>query len=187
MTRIGPIAFVALATSLFMSASALADGQDVWLASRQAEFKVWQAAHPGRIAARRLWDAPEAPRMTSVPAGEFLMGSPEGEPDRQAQEGPQHRVVIAHPFAVSTYQVTRGEYAAFVAATKRGDPESCRVTSGAAQTGETKGINWHNPGFAQTERDPVVCVSWEDGRAYAAWLSQRTGKSGARKPSRSSA
>jgi formylglycine-generating enzyme required for sulfatase activity len=30
--------------------------------------------------------------------------------------------------------------------------------------------SWQNPGFEQTDRDPVTCVSWEDARAYIAWL-----------------
>jgi formylglycine-generating enzyme required for sulfatase activity len=34
---------------------------------------------------------------------------------------------------------------------------------------------WRNPGFEQSYYDPVVCVSWADARAYAAWLSQITG------------
>jgi formylglycine-generating enzyme len=123
-----------------------------------------------------LWDWPQAPRMTIVPAGEFSMGSPDTEFGRQPQEGPQHRVRIAYAFAVGTYQVTRDEYAAFVADTKRPDPEGCFLTYRAHQTAETKGFNWHDPGFAQTGRDPVVCVSWEDAQAYAAWLSAGTGR-----------
>ena len=45
-------------------------------------------------------ECPGCPEMVVVPAGSFLMGSPSDEPGRQANEGPQHSVVIAKPFAV---------------------------------------------------------------------------------------
>ena len=35
---------------------------------------------------------------------------------------------------------------------------------------------WRSPGFRQTDREPVVCVNWEDARAYTRWLSKKTGK-----------
>ena len=35
--------------------------------------------------------------------------------------------------------------------------------------------DWRNPGFAQTDRHPVVCVSIVDARTYALWLSEQTG------------
>jgi formylglycine-generating enzyme required for sulfatase activity len=37
--------------------------------------------------------------------------------------------------------------------------------------------DWMNPGFAQAQADdePVVCVSWDDAKAYADWLSKTTG------------
>jgi len=35
--------------------------------------------------------------------------------------------------------------------------------------------SWKNPGFAQADNHPVVCVQWADAVAYAAWLSQKTG------------
>ena len=36
-------------------------------------------------------------------------------------------------------------------------------------------LSWRHPGFEQTARDPVVCVSWKDARAYIAWLNRKAG------------
>ncbi len=123
-----------------------------------------------------IWDIAVAPHLTVIPAGEFTMGSPENEADRQKVEGPQHRVLISYPLAVGTFMVTRDEYAAFVADTHRPDPAGCFLTYLPGQKGEAAGYNWHNPGFEQSGSDPAVCVSWEDARAYAAWLTTRTGE-----------
>lgn len=123
-----------------------------------------------------IWDIAVAPHLTVVPAGEFTMGSSESEPDRQNVEGPQHRVMISYPLAVGTFMVTRDEYAAFVADTLRPDPIGCFLTYRSGEPGETNGYNWHNPGFGQSGSDPVVCVSWEDARAYADWLTRKTGE-----------
>jgi formylglycine-generating enzyme len=77
---------------------------------------------------------------------------------------------VRSPFAVGKYHVTRAEYARFVAATGR-TGDGCETW-----TERDQGKSWRDPGFPQTERDPVVCVSWDDAKAYAAWLSQTTGK-----------
>jgi formylglycine-generating enzyme required for sulfatase activity len=45
-------------------------------------------------------DCPECPDMVVVPAGEFMMGSPEDEEGRSSNEGPQRKVTIPKPFAV---------------------------------------------------------------------------------------
>jgi formylglycine-generating enzyme required for sulfatase activity len=37
------------------------------------------------------------------------------------------------------------------------------------------GSRWDSPGFAQTAKHPVVCISWHDAQRYVDWLSQRTG------------
>ena len=60
--------------------------------------------------------------MVIIPAGSFRMGSPEDEPDREEDEGPQRLVTIASPFAMARYAVTFEEYDRFAAATSRLPP-----------------------------------------------------------------
>jgi len=117
------------------------------------------------------------PEMVTIPPGSFVMGSPSDEIGRGKDEGPQHTVNIGYRLAVGKYDVTRDEYAAFVQATNRADPDTCysESTQGSGSFADIPGHSWHSPGFSQTGRDPVVCVSWDDAAAYAAWLSQKTG------------
>jgi len=121
-------------------------------------------------------DCPTCPQMVVLPAGSFMMGSPSSEAGRDDNEGPVHRVRIARPFAVGVYEVTRGEYARFVSATGHRHGDSCWTYEGG-EWEERSGRNWRRPGFSQTDRHPVVCVSWVDARAYARWLSGETGES----------
>jgi formylglycine-generating enzyme required for sulfatase activity len=51
--------------------------------------------------------------MTPIPGGEFVIGSPEAEADRKADEGPQAKVKIA-PFWMGTYEVTWDQFLLFV-------------------------------------------------------------------------
>jgi formylglycine-generating enzyme required for sulfatase activity len=103
-------------------------------------------------------DCPECPEMVVVPAGSFMMGSPESEAERRIDEGPQRKATIERPFAVGKYEVTFAEWDACVAA-------------GACK---------HNPrdqGWGRGTR-PVINVSWDDiGKEYLPWLSRKTGKS----------
>ncbi len=95
-----------------------------------------------------------APEMMVVPAGEFWMGSKDGEGD--ADERPRHKVTIAKPFAVGRYAVTFDEWDAAVAA---------------------GGVS-HKPsdqGWGRGRR-PVIDVNWDDAQAYIKWLSSKTGK-----------
>jgi formylglycine-generating enzyme required for sulfatase activity len=124
-----------------------------------------------------IWDAPYAPHMTIIPAGEFTMGSQAADQYREESETP-HRVTIGYPLAVSTYDVTRGEFGTFVADTRydaKGD--GCEVPAhfpGTELQKDPKGY-WESPGFAQSDDDPVVCMNYNDGVAYAAWLTRKTG------------
>ena len=132
----------------------------------------------GRGAFRRgevFRDCPQCPEMVVVPAGSFTMGSPPSEGGRYDREGPRHRVRISGPFAVGRYEVTRGEYGRFVSATGHSSDDSCFTWDGNEWKWRS-GYGWRNPGYSQTDRDPVACVSWKDARSYAGWLSRKTGK-----------
>ena len=122
------------------------------------------------------------PEMVVVPQGSFTMGAPAGEEEREnlpnqrrGRAVPQHLVTIRHKFAIGKFDVTRDEYAQFVAETNRPDPDSCITVNASGTDFIATNGNWHSPGFPQTGRDPVVCVSWDDAQAYVAWLSAKTG------------
>jgi formylglycine-generating enzyme required for sulfatase activity len=115
------------------------------------------------------------PEIVVLPTGTFTMGSPYDEKGRSDDEGKQRDVTIGKPIAVGRLEVTRGEYAAFVEATERPDPESCFVWDGSDWQ-ETKRRSWRDPGFAQTDDHPVACISWEDAKSYAKWLVEKTGQ-----------
>jgi len=122
-----------------------------------------------------VWDAPDAPVMTIIPAGEYTMGSPQTEQNHQASET-LHRVAIHYPLAVGKCDVTRGEFAAFVEDTgydARGDKGSYVYIDGKFR--RDLNADWRSPGFDQSDDDPVVCINYHDGIAYAAWLSAKTG------------
>ena len=105
----------------------------------------------------RLRDCETCPQLVVVPAGSFTMGSPDSEWGRFANEGPQRQVTITEPFAVGVYEVTFKEW------------DAC-VNGGGCNGYEPNGEGW-----GRGDR-PVINVSWDDARAYADWLSQRTGQ-----------
>jgi len=131
-------------------------------------------------AERAFRDCADCPEMVAIPAGSFVMGSPAGEAGRFDDEGPQRTVDIG-AFALGRSHVTRAQYAAFAKATGRGDGDGCFVIAGTRYEKDPR-RNWRDPGFAQTESDPVVCVSYIDAQAYIAWLNRRAGKDRYRLP-----
>jgi sulfatase modifying factor 1 len=128
-------------------------------------------------AAGVVHDCSDCPGMLVIPGGSCVMGSPDDEPGRYRFEGPQRRVQVA-TFAMGQTEVTRGQYAAFVADTHRPEDPGClTMGDGSAAEGISDAqASWRQPGFEQTGAHPVVCVSWNDATAYAAWLSRRTGQ-----------
>ena len=135
------------------------------------------AARPlpdARRVGERFRDCAECPELVVVPAGSFTMGSPSSEEGRFESEGPQRRVTIPSPLAVGVYEVTRGEFGRFVSATGHATGGRCySYEDDSWEWLDDRG--WRDPGFAQTDDHPVVCVSWEDAQAYVRWLSRETG------------
>ena len=117
-----------------------------------------------------IQDCPTCPALTVLPTGRFEQGT--AAADGSAFEKPPHWVMITHPIALSTNAVTVDEFRAFVAATGR-DMQGCDTYDGAWRHHAEN--NWESPGFAQTGSHPVTCASWNDAKAYAAWLSAKTG------------
>jgi formylglycine-generating enzyme required for sulfatase activity len=128
---------------------------------------------PGAGRAEWFKDHEHGPEMVAVPAGEFMMGSPDDEPRRFDSEGPLHKVKLTHPFSVGRNAVTRGEFAAFVNNTKYKMEGGATVLIGREWKHDPNG-SWRNPGFGQDDSHPVVCVNWDDARAYVGWLSEAT-------------
>jgi len=110
--------------------------------------------------------------MVVIPAGDFMMGSPENERDRADEESPQHRVTIARPLAVGKFSITRGEFAAFVKETNHETGECAVGPEWKVQPDRS----WRSPNFDQDDRHPVVCVNWHDAKKFVAWLSKKVGK-----------
>ena len=106
---------------------------------------------------RRFRDCAECPEMVVIPAGSFLMGSPESEEGRYGWEGPQHRVEIREAFVAGVYEVTFEEWDACVAG------------------GGCGGYRPNDNGWGRGRR-PVINVSWNDAQAYVRWLRGKTGK-----------
>jgi formylglycine-generating enzyme required for sulfatase activity len=133
-------------------------------------------------------DCPNCPEMVVIPAGKFMMGSSPEETDREVEvaptsfastirkvvltERPQHEVAINLPFALAKFPVTKKEFSAFVDETGYTIALGCSLY--ALQYHVSPQADWHSPGFVQTERDPVVCISWQDAKAYIEWLNKKT-------------
>ena len=127
---------------------------------------------PPMPAGTTLRDCALCPAMTVIPAGRFKQGSVAA--DASPFEKPVHRVIIARPFAMSTDEITVGEFREFAAVVHR-DFAGCNVYDGRWTFRQS--ANWQSPGFEQSASHPVACVSWDDAVAYAGWLSARSGRS----------
>jgi formylglycine-generating enzyme required for sulfatase activity len=98
----------------------------------------------------------KCPTMIVVPAGNFMMGSPDKAGDKSNREYPQHPVTIASAFAVAKVELTFAEWKACV---EHGDCAAEVSTNGWGE-----------------DNQPVINVSWDDAQRYVAWLAKITGQ-----------
>ena len=99
--------------------------------------------------------AKDCPEMIVIPAGGFTMGSPTTEPGRFTNEGPQHKVTIARPFAVSKYDVTFADW------------DACVKLGGCPPVAD---------GGLGRDTKPAINVDWAEAGQYVAWLTWMTGQ-----------
>jgi formylglycine-generating enzyme required for sulfatase activity len=119
-------------------------------------------------------DCDQCPEMVVVPAGEFMMGSPD---EKELYEGPQHQVRIVAPFAVGKFEVTKDQFDAFIYSSGSGyDAGSKCGTYEKNEYDVRTGRSYSDPGFGQAGNEPAVCINWDDAKAYVNWLSNTTGK-----------
>ena len=122
-------------------------------------------------------------KLRLIPAGEFMMGSPEDEEGRGRDEGPLHRVRITKPLYLGACEVTRGQFRQFVDATDYKTDAETDARGGWGYTGVEERpfrrdpqYTWRDTGFPQSAEHPVVNVSWNDAVAFCEWLSRKEGK-----------
>jgi formylglycine-generating enzyme required for sulfatase activity len=154
---------IALASAFFLAmlTGLVAWWNQAWLAER---LYAWQNVHALTAAQEQALkpgtsfnECTDCPDMIIVPAGSFMMGSPATEPGRDSNEGPQHAVTIAKPFAVAKFELTFAEW------------DACVARSGCG------GYPPSDEGWGRSRR-PVINVSWDDAQQYVAWLAKLTGK-----------
>ncbi|MBN1994254.1 MAG: formylglycine-generating enzyme family protein [Anaerolineae bacterium] len=103
-------------------------------------------------------EAPAVPdNMVEIPAGPFIMGSDEGDPE----DAPAHEVDVP-AFAIDKFEVTNLDFSAFADAT------------GYVTYAEQQGIgSWREEWGIGKDNHPVVMVTWDDATAYCEWLDKR--------------
>lgn len=146
--------------------------------------RLYASYKPGQVFADRYVDLPgKTPAMVVIPTGSFQMGVSADEEDHNDAETPQHMVTIAKGFAVARTAVTVDEFREFVRASgyvpdsiKLGGSSVYDERSGALR--DDSDATWQDDyaGHKADGRLPVLNISWNDAKAYADWLSQRTGK-----------
>ncbi len=170
---------VAQAQGISPSLSGLADFEE-----QLTNAQLYASYKPGQVFSDRYVDLPgKTPSMVVIPTGSFQMGAPDNEDDHNATETPQHAVTISKGFAMARSAITVGQFREFVRASGY-VPDSVKL-DGASVYDESSGALRDDPratwqddyaGHRAGENLPVVNISWNDAKAYADWLSQRTGK-----------
>jgi formylglycine-generating enzyme required for sulfatase activity len=115
--------------------------------------------------------------MIAIPAGEFVMGSPNTEAGRSPDEGPQHPVAI-RPFWMGKTEVTWDEYDLYW----KKEEGAKRPANQSVAEQEADAVSRPTPPYADEtfghgrEGHPVLCITHHAAMEYCRWLSAKTGK-----------
>lgn len=126
-------------------------------------------------------DCPACPEMVVVPAGAFVLGTAAADLPPQADPAEAQPLALRIPraFALGRYEVTRGEFERFIAATGYEPRPGCRTWDETlSRFNDDARRSWQNPGRPREPgaTHPVSCVAFADAQAYVAWLARSTGK-----------
>lgn len=177
---------VALASKLAGQAQAIDPGLAALAAFEEqlTNARLYASYKPGQVFTDRYVDLPgKTPAMVVIPTGSFQMGASDSDEDHIDAEMPQHAVTIDKGFAMARSAITVGQFREFVRASGY-VPDSVKL-GGASVYDERSGAmrddssaTWQDDyaGHKADDNLPVVNISWNDAKAYADWLSQRTGK-----------
>ena len=141
----------------------------------QASLPAAKANNLRRLAAGTVFrDCADCPEMVVIPRGRVKVAASENGGGNGAA-APQRVLTLPGAIGMGKYEVTRAQYARFVEEAGYATKGSCFVWSGLRYEHDVS-KSWREPGFAQTDEDPVVCVNWNDARAYTRWLSAKSGQ-----------
>lgn len=116
-------------------------------------------------------DCDKCPEMVKIKPGTALLGAPLTVVSGSAATAPADRISVVRGYAIGKYEITVGEFAAFVKETGYKPSQACRIGPTTV-----RGATFQSPGFKQDKDYPVVCVSWTDANFYTDWLSQKSGR-----------
>ncbi|MEZ6057914.1 MAG: formylglycine-generating enzyme family protein [Planctomycetaceae bacterium] len=121
--------------------------------------------------------------MIPVPAGEYLIGSPEDEAGHRPDEGPQVKIAVA-PFWIAKHEVRWAEYKQFMSLYtifKKFESAQVRtVTEGNKVDAITAPTELYEPSFTyeygEDPQQPAVTMTQYAAKQYSKWLSGITGQ-----------
>lgn len=128
-------------------------------------------------------DAEISFRMVPIPGGTFTMGSPDSEPDRKDDEGPQHKVRL-DPFYMGWTEMTLDLFLAYYQETvsaKRDFMETQEAKKDAEKAGDVDAISGPTPVYGDlsmgySPKHPAIGATWHNANNFCLWLSKKTGK-----------
>jgi formylglycine-generating enzyme required for sulfatase activity len=110
-------------------------------------------------------------KMVAVPSGEFTMGSPATEKDREADEGPQKKVQLS-PFWIGEHEVTFEEWDEFFKNMDVPQTKNISVDAVSRPTPQYIDLTW---GMGRDATKPTNSMSQQAALMYCKWLYEKTG------------
>ncbi|MGE4520652.1 MAG: formylglycine-generating enzyme family protein [Desulfobacteraceae bacterium] len=133
---------------------------------------VWQDYGSGFVLSEEKFTNFLGMEFVYIKPGTFMMGSPSSESGRENDEK-QHKVTLTKGYFMQTTEVTIGQYRKYL-----------------QETGDDTGVDWKDDDcpikknssyslsgnkFGQSDKQPMVEISWHGAKKFADWLSKKDG------------